>query len=275
MMRISASTVAFPGVPLDALPGVAAAAGVEAVAVGVSDRSALSLETPVNEVKRFSERCRACGLQVSAIYGYAGRKLTLDEPARQQDIDQAKRCVDLSVLLQARVVRVFAATAPGTTAEIDRFVEACQPIARYAGEAGAMLSFPTHHDLASDPGSCRRLVEGLGRARAGIIFNGSNMEMDGIEPLGALEKMFDLVEQVELKDWRRRGDAAELAAIGAGDATVWPIVEALADAAFDGWITLHHLKQHDPGLADLHPSVAAAVRRIARRVGDRRSHVAD
>jgi sugar phosphate isomerase/epimerase len=273
-MRLSVSTVAFPGVPLVVLPEFATAVGAEGIAVNVSDSSALSLQTPDSEIDMFLRRCRERHVQVSAVYGYAGRKLMLHGPAGEQDIALAKRCVDLSVRLGAPVVRVFASTARGTIAEIDTFVDACRPIVDYAGDVGVKVVFPTHHDLAFDPRSCRRLVEGIGRARAGIIFTGPNMELDGIEPLAALAEMADLVEQVELKDWRRSGDNVEVAVIGAGQATVWPVVEALARTGFGGWVTLHHLKAHDPHLPDLGPDVAAAVRRIIKDTSNRSSHVA-
>jgi sugar phosphate isomerase/epimerase len=165
-------------------------------------------------------------------------------------------------MLGAPVCRVFAGKAPGTTAVIERFVEAARPVAAHAAGAGVRLGFPTHHDLAFDPNSCRRLIEGLGGDRAGIIFTGSNLELDGIGPLEALSEMADLVVQAELKDWRRSGGKAQPVAIGSGEATVWPLVEVLAAAGFDGWVTLHHLRQHHPELGPLAPTISARVSEI-------------
>jgi sugar phosphate isomerase/epimerase len=102
-------------------------------------------------------------------------------------------------------------------------------------------------------------VEGLGRDRAGIIFTGPNLELDGINPLAALSEMAELVVQAEVKDWRKEGAKAHPVAIGTGEATVWPIVEALAASGFAGWITLHHLRQHHAEMGSLSPEIAKRV----------------
>lgn len=269
-MRLSASSVAFPAADLARLPQAALATGVEGIAVTVSERGALRPDTLSDAVAAFQRECHDRGLAVSAIYGYAGRRVLLGDRARAEDIDLAKRCIDLAVRLEAPVSRLFASTERGTADQIDRFLDACRPIFDHAAACQVMLAFPTHHDLAYDPASCRRLVAGFGRARTGIIFTGPNLELDGISPLDALAEMYDLVEQVELKDWRRDGDHALPAPIGTGDAIVWPIVEALAVAGYSGWVTLHHLKQHHPELPDLDRHVGAAVRQVAERARDTR-----
>ena len=87
-----------------------------------------------------------------------------------------------------------------------------------------------------------------------------------VPPLAALTQMYDIIEQVELKDWRREGEHVTPAPIGAGEAVVWPIVEALALADYTGWVTLHHLKQHHPALGDLDEAVSATVRSVVARV---------
>jgi sugar phosphate isomerase/epimerase len=264
-MRVGVSTVAFPGVALTALPAAAAAVGAEGIAVNVSDTAALTPATSPREIDEFLDRCGDAQLRISAVYGYAGRRLETPGPARQQDLDLAAWCIDVAARLGAPVVRVFASNARGTDAQIDAFAEAILPVARIAEAAGAKLAFPTHRDLAFDPRSCRRLVAGVGRSRCGIIFTGPNMELDGIDPLSALSQMSDLVEQVELKDWRRVDGKPVAAPIGAGEAQVWPVVRALATSRFDGWVTLHHLRQHDPHLPELDAGVAARLRRIAAR----------
>lgn len=272
-MRLSVSSVAFPTAVLGRLPRAARAAGVDGIAVTVSERGALRTDTPPDAVDAFHRQCRDEGLAVSSVYSYAGRRIVLDDAARAADVDLAKRCIDLAVRLEAPVCRLFAATQRGTDAQIDRFLNACTPVFDHAAACGVMLSFPTHHDLAYDAASCRRLVAGFGRARTGIIFTGPNLQLDGIAPLTALAEMYDLIEQVELKDWRRDGGHVRPVAIGTGEALVWPIVEHLAVLGYRGWITLHHLKQHHPDLPDLDRQVGVVVRRVADRA--RRAASAD
>lgn len=262
---ISASTVAFPGLPLAELPQRAADLGLDGLALTVSDRGSMSPDATDEEIRGFQDRCGDLGIAISAIYGYAGRGVLAAAAARAADLDLARGCIDLAARLGAPVCRIFAGSGPPADELIDRFVEACRPAAEHAGQAGIVLGFPTHHDLAFDPASCRRLVSGLGRGRAGIILNGPSMELDGIEPVAALLEMRDIVEQVELKDWVRQGAHETPRAIGDGEATVWPIVDALTAVAFEGWMTIHHLKQHHPELPDLGPGTVAAVRRAAGR----------
>lgn len=261
-MRLAASTVAFPGMALADLPEHARALGIDGLAVTVSPRGSMARDTPSAAIRSFRRGCSERNIHVSAVYGYAGRGLLGDAAARQVDIDLARRCLDLTVELGAPLCRLFAWTAKPTDDLIDRFVEACGPVASHAAELGVIIGLPTHHDLASDPRSCRRLVSGLGRDRAGIIFNGPSMELDGIDPLVALDEMIDLVEQVELKDWRLVDGHEAPAPLGSGEATVLPIVEHLAAAAFAGWITLHHLKQHHPELPHLTAAAGEAVRTL-------------
>jgi sugar phosphate isomerase/epimerase len=264
-MRVAVSTVAFPGVALADLPQAAQAVGAEGIALGVAPDGPMSPEASATVVSDFRHQCRDRGLEVSATYGYAGRRLLLDPQAATTDVALAKRCIDLAAGLGAPVCRLFAGTKAGTDEVIDRFIEACLPIAVHAAGAGVRLGFPTHHDLAFDPRSCRRLIQGIGPERAGIIFTGPNLELDGISPIPALSEMADLVVQVEIKDWIRHDGTAHPAPIGAGDAIVWPIVEALVGFNFGGWITLHHLRQHHPELQDLDPAVSARVRQIISR----------
>jgi sugar phosphate isomerase/epimerase len=262
-LRIAASTVAFPGLPLLDLPERAAALALDGLALTAAERGSLHPNASEAQLRSFQARCRDLGISISALYGYAGRGMLGDAVARAADLDLARRCIDLAARLEAPVCRIFAWSGRPYTALIDRFVEACQPAAEHAAAAGIRLGFPTHHDLASDPASCRRLIEGFGRHRAGIIFNGQSLEIDGIAPIAACHKMFDIVIQAELKDWRHDGGHHSPTPIGQGEATVWPIVDALDASAFDGWLTLHHLKQHHPELPDLKRNVAEKIRAMA------------
>ena len=242
------------------------------LAITCSDRGSLPLDASVSELRDFRFRCEDAGVAISALYGYAGRGMLGDSLAKAHDIALAWRCIDLAVQLNCGLARLFAWKGPPSTAQIDRFVEACRPIADYASAAQVKLGFPTHHDLAFDSASCRRLIDGLGRDRAEIIFNGQSLELDGIEPVATLAAMGDIVGQVELKDWRRDGKEAVPVPIGTGHATVFPVVEELAALNFRGWVTLHHLRQYHPDLAPLEPSVSLAVRRAVASFHERASH---
>jgi sugar phosphate isomerase/epimerase len=264
-MRIAVSTVGFPGLGLMELPGAARAAGATGLALGIGPGGPLRIDTTEAVLAEFQDRCDADGIVVSATYGYAGRALLSDPTSVRSDTDLARRCIDLAARLGASVCRIFAGTERGSDPAIDRFIEACRPAADHAAGAGLRLGFPTHHDLASDPASCRRLVEGLGRDRAGIIFTGPNIELDGIDPLAALTEMTGLVLQAEVKDWIKVDGKAHPVAIGTGEAIVWPVVEALAASGFAGWVTLHHLLQHHPEMGQLSAAVAARVGGILAR----------
>ena len=187
--------------------------------------------------------------------------------------DIATRCIDIAVQLNCRVSRLFAWKGRPSSDLIDRFVERAQPIAHHALTAGVSLGIPTHHDLAFDPESCRRLIEGFGRNSAAIIFNGQSMEMDGIDPVAALRKMSDIVSQSEIKDWRRDGDQIVPVVMGTGDATVFPIVEELLALNCGDWLTLHHLRQHHPELPPLDSGMSAAIRKTIREFNAKATHV--
>jgi sugar phosphate isomerase/epimerase len=273
-MKISVSTVAFPHSTLEEWPILAAGIGAEGLAVGCAANGPLKPEASGAGLREFSARCEDAGIAISAVYGYAGRGILAADPAtRAQDIDLAKRCIDIAAQLNCRVARLFAWQEPPSDDSIDRFVEKARPIADHAVLAGVKLGIPTHHDLAFDAHSCRRLIDGFGADRAAIIFNGQSMEMDGIDPLGALRSMRDIIGQVELKDWQRRNGECVPAAIGTGDATVFPVVDELAALDFQGWLTLHHLRQHHPELPPLGPEVSAAVRTRIQKIDRRLIHV--
>lgn len=271
-MLLAASTVAFPGMGLADLPGNANALGIDGLAVTVSARGTMAPDVSQADIAAFRLGCLESDVHVSAVYGYAGRGLLGNAAARQGDIDLARRCLDLAAELEAPLCRLFAWTSRPTDDLIDRFVEACAPVTSHAAGLGVLIGLPTHHDLASSPASCRRLIDGLGRHRAGIIFNGPSMELDGIDPLAALGEILDLVEQVELKDWRRVDGHGVPVPLGTGEATVLPIVEHLAARRFQGWITLHHLKQHHPELPHLTAAAGEAVRAVYAAVDRAKQH---
>jgi sugar phosphate isomerase/epimerase len=272
-MRISVSSVAFPGATLAELPKLAADVGAEGLAITCSDRGSLQLDTSGSDLRDFRSRCEDMGIAISAVYGYAGRGMLGTPLTKAEDTDVAKRCIDIAVHLNCGVSRLFAWKGAPSIDLINRFVDACRPSTEYAAVAGVMIGIPTHHDLAFDPASCLRLIDGLGRDRAEIIFNGQSLELDGIQPVAALRAMLDIVGQIELKDWRREDGEAIPVPIGTGQATVFPVVEELAALGFSGWLTLHHLKQHHPELPSLEPRVSLAVRKTIAAYEERTSHV--
>lgn len=261
-MRLAVSTVAFPGASAGDLPRLARALGVEGLAVTVSPNGSLRPDASGAEIEAFRTACHARGVRVSAVYGYAGRGMLADAVARRDDVDLARRCLDLAARLEAPLCRLFAGVSKPTDDLIDRFVEACEPVGVHAAGLGVKIGLPTHHDFAYDAVSCRRLIDGLGRDRAGILFNGPSMELDGIDPVTALDEMYDLVEQVELKDWRRVAGHDVPVVLGTGEATVKPIMDYLAADGFDGWLTVHHLRQHHPELPELTSATTDAVRAV-------------
>lgn len=271
-MRIAVSSVAFPGVALAELPARAAEVGAQGLALTISENGSLPLNALPSVLRDLQRKCEDASVQISAIYGYAGRGMLAERLVRENDIELATRCIDVASQLHCDVVRLFAWKERPTPDLIDRYVEAARPVATYATAAGVRLGIPTHHDLAFDPASCRKLVTGLGLCSAFIIFNGQSLESDGIEPVSALREMFDVVGQVELKDWRRSGREVVPMPIQSGEATVMPVVEELAALGFGGWLTLHHLRQHHPELPALDPQVSTRVRQAAARVLERRSH---
>lgn len=272
-MRISVSSVAFPGATLAELPKLAAGVGAEGLAVTCSDRGSLQLDASGFDLHDFRSRCEDTGIAISAVYGYAGREMLGTRLAKAEDTDLAKRCIDIAVHLNCGVSRLFAWKGAPSIDLIDRFVDACRPIAEYAAVADLMLGIPTHHDLAFDAASCLRLIDGLGRDRAEIIFNGQSLELDGIQPVAALRVIKDIVGQIELKDWRRENGEAIPVPIGTGQATVFPVVEELAALKFRGWLTLHHLKQHHPELPALDPRVSFTIRKTLAAFNEGTSHV--
>jgi sugar phosphate isomerase/epimerase len=264
-MLISVSSVAFPGAKPAELPMLAYAAGADGLAVTCSDKGSLPLDTSDQDADAFRKQCEDIGVAISALYGYSGRGVLGDSHARSRDVNDAKRCIDLAVRLGCRVVRLFAWKGPSSAPVIDAFVEAVAPISDYAALLGIKIGIPTHHDLAFDPASCHRLIAGLGRDRAEIIFNGQSMELDGIPPVQALRSMLDIIGQVELKDWQRTVSDVTPVPIGSGQATVFPVVRELALNAYGGWLTLHHLRQHHRSLPALEPGVSTMVRNYANQ----------
>jgi sugar phosphate isomerase/epimerase len=273
-MRYSVFTLAYPGKSIEELIDLSASLGYDGIDLRIADDEHLALDAPRPRRAELLKRVRDCGIRFSALYSYLGKPLVDPESSiRAAEIDRIRALVDLANDLEAPLARIWAGTSARSEEHLDRFIAAVRPAAEYAHQAGVRIVMPNHNDLAYDAPSCRRIVEGLGRDRVGIIYDPPNIERTGLDPIAEGRDMWDCVDRVEFKDWRLRGRVVvgaeqwapvEATPLGLGEASLTPVVELLKEKQYDGWISNLYEKRWHPELPEPEVGLAADLAYLRR-----------
>ncbi|MFT4030569.1 MAG: sugar phosphate isomerase/epimerase family protein, partial [Protaetiibacter sp.] len=236
------------------------------------NRATWPLTGLAESVPQIARITREAGLEFSALGGYCVAA----------DRDGVLRTLEATAALGAGRVRVrmpfndvddYATVFARTRAELEW-------AAARAGQLGVKVLVELHHQtITSSASSARRLVEGIDPTTIGVIHDLGNLLVEGHEDTrAALQLLGEYLAHVHVKNavWERTGEigidgdvrwTASWAPLREGIASVPDYFRALAEAGYDGWVTLEDFSTHLPleerledDLAFLRASAAAARR---------------
>lgn len=221
------------------------------------------------------------GLEYSGLGGYA----------RCDNHDDVERMLAATAALGARQVRVNVlpqgnSTMGGQEASgrpyPELFAETREHyewVASRAASHGVKALVELHHGtVTASASSARRLLEGLDPQHVGVIHDLGNLVIEGWEsPLPALQLLGPYLAHVHVKNarWVRgsgRDEAgsavwqSEWAPLAEGQGSVLGYFRALAEAGYDGWVTVEDFSTDAP-LADRTAGNLRYLRRAAELAG--------
>jgi inosose dehydratase len=176
----------------------------------------------------------AAGLELVSVYtggNYIYPDLLADE------LHRAERAAELAARFGASnlVVGGGAQRATGPAeGDYDRLAETIDRIGDIATEHGLTACYHPH--LTTLVESPEQLAELMGRSRIGFCPDTAHLAAGGGDPAALIREYADRLRHVHLKDVRR--DPVEFLPLGKGELDFGEILDALAEASYDGWLII-------------------------------------
>jgi sugar phosphate isomerase/epimerase len=180
-----------------------------------------------------------------------------DPEKHKQQIADAKRFVDLAVLLGSPNMRVFGNKIEGPKDQvIERVAAGLSELGAYAGERGVTVIIESHGDFTDSP----TLGEILTRADSpyiGLLWDAHHTFVEGKEdPAFTVQKLGKYMRHTHLKDSVPTPDGRHYVLTGRGDVPVRKQVEVLEATGYTGCYTFEWEKVWHPDLEE--PEIAIA-----------------
>ena len=200
------------------------------------------------------------------------------EPAaRQAQLDEARRFIDLAASLGAPFVRVFGDHIPpgdDSRRVVTRVVSGLQTLAEHARGTGVVVLLETHGDFTSSD-SLAAIMEGVGRPEVRLLWDTHHTFVSGGEqPSTTFARIGKWVCHTHIKDSRPDGNDRRYVLLGQGTVPVQEIVQVLASGGYAGfysfeWEKVWHPEIEEPEVAV--PQYASVMKEYLAAAGVRAS----
>jgi sugar phosphate isomerase/epimerase len=189
-----------------------------------------------------------------------------DEAKRKQNLDEARRFIDLAHTMGAAYVRVFGNEVPkGEPAPeaLKRIGEGLHALGDHAQGSGVTVLLETHGDLVKSQ-MIEAALAGAG-PNVAVLWDARHTFVMGHEaPQVTFDAIGKLVRHVHLKDSRVGAEGPDLSPlIGEGEVPVRGIVSVLAKGGYEGFYSFEWEKVWHPEI----PEPEVAFPQYARTVG--------
>ena len=172
-------------------------------------------------------------------------------PQRDEQIAYTKKWIDLSAVMGAPHIRVFAgALQKGQTQEqaVANCQSAYQECLDYAAKKGVFLGLENHGGIVAEPDTLVQMVKAANSPWAGINFDSGNFHTE--DPYADLAKIAPYAVNVQLKmDISRKG--MEKGQSEPSD--IKRVIQILRDANYQGWFTLEYERGKEDAFAAIPP----------------------
>jgi sugar phosphate isomerase/epimerase len=180
-----------------------------------------------------------------------------DKERRKNNLDEAKRYIDLAQQLNCPYIRVFPDTIPkgqNYEATIDLISQGLIDLADHAKGSTVMVLLESHGDLV-ETGSLLRIMGNSKSPNVGMIWDICNMWSAKKEPPALVyEKLNKYIRHTHFADFKYVNNKFCSVLLGEGIAPVSEAVNALKQGNYDGYYGLEWEKLWEPDIED--PEVA-------------------
>ncbi|HKO25554.1 MAG TPA: sugar phosphate isomerase/epimerase family protein [Chloroflexota bacterium] len=260
-MKYAFSTLACPAWSIEQVVEAATTLGYDGVELRLLDGAVIDPGADRAKVEQAVARCRAAGVEVCALdssctFNHA------DPGARQREVADLLRWIELAEDLQVALVRVFGGHArPGLAPEPPEVVnewvaEVLARAAPTAEQAGVTIVLETHDAFSS----ARRVAAVLDRVdspRVAALWDSHHPYRVGETPQDVIEALGPRIAHVHVKDARRTtpdGSDWQLVLLGEGEVPVREQLAALERHGYSGYVSVEWEKKWHPEIAE--PEIA-------------------
>lgn len=198
----------------------------------------------------------ALGLVISDL-GASSRMHEKEKAARDKQLDEGRRFIDLAQALGVPYVRMFGDKLPPDEPKeevMKRVVEGFQEMAAYAKAAGVTVLIESHGDFTRS-GDLEAILTRVGSDAFQLLWDAHHTFVAGQEsPSETWGRLGRYVRHTHLKDSRPEGAERRYVLVGSGEVPVREQVRVLAQAGYRGFYCFEWEKKWHPEIEE--PEIA-------------------
>lgn len=210
-------------------------------------------------IKTSQRDLKALGLKISDL-GASARMHEPDAKKRAEQMDEARRFIDLAHSMDIAYVRVFPdKLVPGEERRmtVERIIEGMLELGKYARGSGVAVILESHGDFTDSP-TLLQILKGAQMTSTGLLWDAHHTCVFGKEkPADTFKLLGKFVRHTHLKDSRApiAGEKDRRYVLtGAGEVPVKETVQTLKAAGYKGYYCLEWEKRWHPEIEE--PEIA-------------------
>jgi sugar phosphate isomerase/epimerase len=180
-----------------------------------------------------------------------------DSKKRTDQLDHAKRFIDLAAKLDCPFVRVFPNDLPADqdrAKTIDLITSGLSELGDYARNTPVSVLLESHGKVI-ESGLLRQIMTNANRPNVALIWDVVNMWSVTKEPPAVVyAALKPFIRHIHLKDGKLVGDKVQYTLLGEGEAPLTEAIEALRKGGYEGYYSFEWEKRWHPEIQD--PEVA-------------------
>jgi sugar phosphate isomerase/epimerase len=198
----------------------------------------------------------ALGIVISDL-GASAHMHEKEKAAREQQLDEGRRFIDLAQAMGVKYVRMFGDKIPeGEPKEevMKRIVEGFQQMAQYAKPAGVTVLIESHGDFTHSK-DLEEILTRVASPQFALLWDAHHSFVAGKEqPADTYAKLGKWIRHTHLKDSKPEGTDRRYVLLGSGEVPVKEQVKVLAGAGYEGFYCFEWEKKWHPEIEE--PEVA-------------------
>lgn len=203
-----------------------------------------------------------------------------DQNERTRELDKLKRVIDTAANFEVDRIRVFSGNhKEGLSFEdgLEWIIEGLGAAAAYAEPRGIVLALENHGLMAGRSDQVGQIIDAVDSPSLRANLDTGNFLLVGQNPTDAARDLADRVALVHLKDFRQATEEDDGrvytgldgigyvgTAVGDGAVDLPAILDILAEAGYDGWLSLEYEGDPDPLTIGVPRSLAAARKLLSK-----------
>jgi sugar phosphate isomerase/epimerase len=276
-LPISFSTLGCPGWDWKTILSHASEWGYAAIELrGIQGEMELTrrAELTGSNLSRSLKDLEALNLRVSDL-GASARMHEYEPAKRLEQLDEAKRFIDLAHRMKVPYVRVFGdqiVAGQPRQASIDRIVSGLRELGQHAKGSGVQVIIESHGDFPNSP-TLLDLMKSVAMPEVGILWDTHHTFVMGKEqPAETYGRLKPYIRHTHIKDSTGEGESLRYVLPGAGRVPLREIVRVLASGGYRGyygfeWEKAWHKEIEEPEIA--FPLYAKVMRGYLQEAGVR------